>query len=183
MQDHKEQWSVKKCSSKCSKTGRDFEDQEIVTSVLKFVDGSFERFDYSNLDDDIDEISGDGSAGSVFVWKTQFRLPIAKEEVVQKENVESLLRKMILKEDPKDQNIIFILAVMLERKKILVERGTQNLENGFKLRVYEHRKSKESFTIIDPCLKLNELEKVQEQVVVLLGGKEQENAQVVDPLE
>ena len=102
---------------------------------------------------------------------------------MQKENVESLLRKMILKEDPKDQNIIFILAVMLERKKILVERGTQNLENGFKLRVYEHRKSKESFTIIDPCLKLNELEKVQEQVVVLLGGKEQENAQVVDPLE
>ena len=32
-------------------------------------------------------------------------------------------------------------------------------------------------------VKLNELEKVQEQVVVLLGGKEQENAQVVDPLE
>ena len=57
------------------------------------------------------------------------------------------------------------------------------MENGFKLRVYEHRKSNESFTIIDPCLKLNELEKVQEQVVVLLGGKEQENAHVVDPLE
>ena len=57
MQDHKEQWSVKKCSSKCSKTGRNFEDQEIVTSVLKFVDGSFERFDYANIEGDIDEIS------------------------------------------------------------------------------------------------------------------------------
>ena len=138
MQDHKEQWSVKKCSSKCSKTGRDFEDQEIVTSVLKFVDGSFERFDYTNIENDIDEISSDGSSGGVFVWKTQFRLPIAKEEVVQNENVESLLRRMILKEDPKDQNIIFILAVMLERKKILVERGTQNLENDSKSVSYTH---------------------------------------------
>ena len=110
MQDHKEQWSVKKCSSKCSKTGREFEDQEIVTSVLKFIDGSFERFDYANIENDIDEISSDISTGGVFVWKTQFRLPIAKEEVVQKENVESLLRRMILKEDPKDQNIIFILC-------------------------------------------------------------------------
>jgi len=172
MQDHKEQWSIKKCSSKCSKTGRDFKHQEIVTSVLKFVDGSFERFDYANNENDIDQISGGSSSGDVFVWKTQFSLPAEKEEIVKKENVESLLRKLILKEDPKDQNIIFILAVMLERKKILVDRGMQNLENEFKLRVYEHRKTKESFTVIDPCLKLNELEKIQEQVVVLLGGKE-----------
>ena len=178
MKDQKEAWSVKKCASKCNKTGRDFDDQEVVTSVLKFEDGVFERYDYGN-----DEISVDNSSEVLFTWKTRFKIPSIKEEVVKKENVESLLRKFILGENPEDRNIIFILAVMLERKKILIERGVRNLENDLKIRVYEHRKTKESFTITDPGLKLNELEEVQEQVVLLLGGEKKEKSQAVDPLE
>jgi hypothetical protein len=60
---------------------------------------------------------------------------------------------------------------MLERKKIFVERDVQKTEDGRKLRVYEHKKTGESFLVIDPELKLDELEHVQDEVVVLLGGK------------
>ena len=67
---------------------------------------------------------------------------MVEEEVIPKENVESLLRKRMRAEQPEDRDIIFILAVMLERKRILVERGVQPLADGLKIRVYEHRKTK-----------------------------------------
>jgi hypothetical protein len=74
-------------------------------------------------------------------------------------------------DDEADLDAVFILAVMLERKKILVERDVQTAENGLKMRIYEHRKTGESFLIVDPQLKLDALEEVQERVVSLLGGK------------
>jgi hypothetical protein len=80
----------------------------------------------------------------------------------------------VAKDNDEDFDAIFILAVMLERKKVLVERDVQALEDGRKLRIYEHRKTNESFLIVDPGLKLAELGQVQEEVVVLLGGKPRE---------
>jgi hypothetical protein len=38
------------------------------------------------------------------------------------------------------------------------------------VRVYEHRKSGETFLVVDPKLSLNEIEPVQLQVITLLGG-------------
>ena len=100
-----------------------------------------------------------------------FIIPPQREEAVKKENAESLLRKLVAKENDEDLRAVFILAVMLERKKILVERDVQISEEGRILRVYEHRKTNESFLIIDPELQLDELEQVQTQVILLLGGK------------
>jgi hypothetical protein len=78
---------------------------------------------------------------------------------------------MVAKEDADDTNAIYILAVMLERKRILVEKDVQTREDKTKIRVYEHKKTGETFLVIDPELKLAEIEKVQEEVVGLLGGK------------
>jgi hypothetical protein len=44
-------------------------------------------------------------------------------------------------------------------------------EDGLKLRIYEHKKTNQSFMVIDPELKLDELEHVQEHVVALLSGQ------------
>jgi hypothetical protein len=90
---------------------------------------------------------------------------------MKKESAETLLRNMVAKEDADDTNAIYILAVMLERKKILVEKDVQTREDQTKIRVYEHKKTGETFLVIDPELKLAEIEKVQEEVVGLLGGK------------
>ena len=160
-------WSVRKCSKTCATCEKEFEDKEILYSRLSFEKGEYVRKDFCkacwNKDDP-----------GLSSWKTLFIVPALKEEAVKKENVESLLRKLVAKEDDADLSAIFILAVMLERKKILGERDVQSLEDGRKLRIYEHRKTNESFMVVDPELKLAELEHVQEEVVVLLGGKPRE---------
>jgi len=160
-----ENWSVRRCSKVCDQCEKEFADKEMIFSRLSFDKGEYVREDFCK------ECWKNNDAG-LSSWKTQYLVPPPPiEEAVKKENAESLLRKLMAKENEEDLNAIFILTVMLERKKILVERDIQKTEDGRKLRVYEHKKTNESFAVIDPELKLDELEKVQEEVVVLLGGK------------
>ena len=67
-------------------------------------------------------------------------------------------------------DVIFVLAVMLERRRLFVERDVQLFEDGGKKRIYEHRGTGETFVIVDPQLRLTDLEHVQTEVVTLLGG-------------
>lgn len=158
-------WHVKKCAKVCDGCEVEFQHRQELHSRLFFDNGEYQRHDFCgkcwNADDP-----------GLSSWKTVFIIPPPPaEEVVKKENVESLLRKLLAKENEEDLNTVFILTVMLERKKILVERDVQKTEDGRKLRIYEHRKTGESFMVIDPGLKLGQLEHVQEEVVILLGGK------------
>lgn len=160
-----ENWSVRKCSKVCDKCEKEFADKETIYSRLSFGQGEYIREDFCKA-------CWAESKPGLSSWKTQYLLPPPPaEEAVKKENAESLLRRLMAKENEEDLNAIFILTVMLERKKILIERDVQKTEDGRKLRIYEHKKTNESFAVIDPELKLDELEKVQEDVVVLLGGK------------
>ncbi len=63
----------------------------------------------------------------------------------------------------------YILALMLERKKVLRQIERQRQEGGSTL-VYEHLPSGEAWLIEDPGLKLGELSAVQEEVAHLLGA-------------
>ena len=158
-------WHVRKCAKACDGCEEEFQDKQVLYSRLFFEEGEYTRKDFC-------EKCRDKEARALSSWKTVFIVPPPpQEEAVKKENAESLLRKLLAKENDEDLNAIFILTVMLERKKILVERDTQKTEDGRKLRIYEHKKTGESFMVIDPELKLGELEQVQEEVVVLLGGQ------------
>lgn len=160
-----ENWSVRKCAKECARCERKFADKEILFSKLLFNEGEYVRQDLCKQCWDKDD-------PGLSSWQTTYIVPPPpQEEALKKENAESLLRKLIAKEDEADLNAIFILTVMLERKKILIERDVQTLEDGRKLRIYEHKKTNESFMVVDPQLKLDELEQVQEDVVVLLGGQ------------
>lgn len=115
---------------------------------------------------------GESREGTVSVWKGVFHPPLPPpEEPLKKETAESLLRSLIEKNEPARKNVIFILAVMLERRRLLVERDVQTREDGSTLRVYEHRQTGDTFLVTDPHLDLNQLGQVQEEVVALLGGK------------
>ena len=163
--ENKENWSVRKCSKVCDQCEKEFADKESIFSRLSFEQGEYVREDFCRA-------CWDKSNPGLSSWQTQYLVPPPPaEEALKKENAESLLRKLMAKENEEDLNAIFILTVMLERKKLLVERDAQQAEDGRKLRIYEHRKTGESFMVIDPELKLNELEQVQEEIVVLLGGK------------
>lgn len=160
-----ESWSVRKCSKVCDRCETEFADRESIFSRLSFEQGEYVREDFCRK-------CWDNSTPGLSSWKTLYIVPPPPAaEALKKENAESLLRKLMAKENEEDLNAIFILTVMLERKKLLVERDARKMEDGRKVRIYEHRKTGESFMVVDPELKLDELEQVQEEVVVLLGGQ------------
>ncbi len=161
-------WNIKSRSSTCSACSKEFEDKEECYSALMFTDEGYIRGDYCRECWQKQELPG-----TVFsTWQGIFTIPPPpEEEPLKKETAESLLRKM-LEEDEPNINVIFILAVMLERKRILIERDVKTTEDGTMLRIYEHKKSGETFLVTEPELQLDKLEEVQKQVVELLGGGE-----------
>jgi len=107
-------------------------------------------------------------------WKGTFILPpeVPDNDPLKKETAESLLRRLIEDENDVNAPVIYILAIMLERKKTLVEKDVKIDEDGTVHRVYEHRESGETFLILDPQLKLDKLQEVQIQVADMLGASD-----------
>jgi len=164
-------WHLRKCAKACASCQSAFTDQQIVHSHL-LIDGNI----YSRHDFCVNCHKKNDPALST--WKTLFHAPESnKEKLVEKKDAESLFRHLLAKENEEDFNAIFILAVMLERKKILIERDVQKTATGQKLRIYERKKTGETFLITDPDLQLDALETVQEQVVLLLGGQPRKQEQ------
>jgi len=106
--------------------------------------------------------------GFVSHWQGVYEAPPAQApDAIQKENAETLLRKLIEQNDPLHAPAAFILAVMLERKRLLKIKE-QFKRDGQRVFVYEHPKTGDIFTIADPDLHLNQLEAVQRDVAQLL---------------
>jgi hypothetical protein len=100
-------------------------------------------------------------------WQGVFEAPPPPTEPIQKASAETLLRKLVELDDPRYIPAGYILAVMLERKRML--RVKEQLQrDGGRVFVYEHAKTGEVFTIVDPDLQLTQLEAVQRDVASLL---------------
>ena len=177
-------WNIQAPDKTCHACHKDFADGELLYSKLVFDAGGYERHDYCAVC-----WQDPARAAALSIWKSLFHAPPPPAaEPLKKETAETLLRELMETEDPANGNVIFILAVMLERRRMLVERDVQQRDDGVKIRVYEHRKTGESFLIPDPELKLAELTHVQEQVIQRLGGnpaqpegKTGETAAAADP--
>ena len=91
-----------------------------------------------------------------------------KIEIVDKDDPEALLTSLIEQDEAHTENTRYILAVMLERKKILVETDSQKTGTGL-LRIYQHRHSGEVFIVKDPMIPLREIAPLQEEVQRLLS--------------
>lgn len=171
-------WNIQAPANICTACNKTFTDGEPLFSRLQFSAEGYARRDYCAVC-----WSDPARSGATGVWRGVFRAPPPPaEEPLKKETAESLLRHLMETEDAKHGNAIFILAVMLERRRILAERDVQTRDDGVKIRVYEHKKSGETFFIPDPELKLAELQHVQEEVITLLGGapKKTEEKAVAD---
>lgn len=105
--------------------------------------------------------------GFISHWQTVFVAPQAVAEPIQKDTAETLLRKLIEQNDPQHAPAGFILAVMLERKRILKVKE-QIAREGRRVFVYEQPRTGDIFTIADPDLRLDQLEQVQRDVAHLL---------------
>ena len=78
-----------------------------------------------------------------------------------------MLRKLIEANDPRYIPAAYILAVMLERKRLLKIKE-QLLREGHRVFIYEQPGTGDVFTIVDPNLQLSQLEQVQHDVATLL---------------
>ncbi len=159
------EWQVRTASPHCDGCGKVFANAEALTSRLTMEPGTgYTRRDLCT------SCTPQAPGEAVSAWRTIYHQPPAVEETLKKETAESLLRHLIESKDESKLAAIFVLAVMLERKRMLIERDVQLLENGHRRRIYEHRTTGETFVIVDPRLRLDDLEKVQTEVVALLGG-------------
>jgi hypothetical protein len=65
-----------------------------------------------------------------------------------------------------------VLAVMLERKRVLKQIKSEQVENG-RVLIYEHGATGDVFIVPDPQLRLGELGNVQNEVADLLRSAAQ----------
>lgn len=108
--------------------------------------------------------------GVLSFWQGEYKSPPPPvPEAIQKDTAETLLKKLVAAADPVQAPACYILAVMLERKRILKHRDTVTDDQGRELLVYEHGVTGESFTLPDPHLRLDQLADVQRQVAELLS--------------
>lgn len=163
-----QEWNIKSRGHDCAICQKPLVDKTPMVSALKEIDGGYERLDchpecWKAAPRDWTPFS---------VWDGVYLAPQkeTRKEPLKKEDAGELLRQLITMDDPEMQNVVYVLAVMLERAKILVERDRKEQEDGTIRRVYEDRKQGDTFVILDPRLRLENLAEVQSQVVALLSG-------------
>lgn len=162
-----EQWNIKSRAHVCAASGRPFEEGEVFhTALFEAEDGTLERRDYSAEAWEAE----DSPAKSAFShWRATYTPPVreVKTEAVRKENAEELLKRLVSEDEAHTENARFILAVMLERQKILRQTDSHKVGET-KLLIYEHRKTGDVLLIRDPEIPLADVDRVQTEVVLLL---------------
>ena len=163
-----QEWNIRSRGHICSLCQKPLVDKAPVISALREVPNGYERFDchpecWKTAERDWEPFS---------VWDGVYFAPVREEkkEPLKKEDAGELLRQLVTLDDPAMQNVVYVLAVMLERSKILVERDAKTLDDGTIRRVYEDRRQCDTFVILDPRIRLENIAEVQQQVVALLSG-------------
>lgn len=155
-------WAIKHRADTCAATQRPFEAGEYFYTLL-FRDA--EGFRREDLSEDAWQKRNENMQPFSF-WRTRYEPLPVESEPLGKENAEELFRRLITSENP-PANACYVLAAMLERKRVLKQIKTENAEKG-RLLIYEHGATGDVFIVSDPGLKLDELESVQNEVAQLL---------------
>lgn len=163
------EWNIQSRAHGCQACQTHFVDKQPYHTLLFDEKGELKRLDicdscwqsqYSQ--------GGSERKGFISYWQGVYHAPPpAPPEAIQKESAETLLRKLIELNDPQYSAATYILAVMLERKRLLKVKD-QVKRDGQRIFVYEHPKTGDVFTIPDPNLQLNQLQQVQHDVAHLL---------------
>ena len=166
----KEPWSIRSRAKECAASGIAFEPgQKIRAAIFPDPDSS----GYLRRDFSVEAWTARQEDETPFsTWITTYVPPVIEEkaEAVVDQDPESLLRRMVDDDEEHTENARYILAVMLERQKLLRETDTQQVPSGI-LRVYEHRKTGDVFIIKDPQIPLSDVDRVQEEIRELLDPK------------
>ena len=154
------EWPIKHRADTCARTGRAFQPGEQFYTLL-FREG--EGFRREDLSEEAWRARNENIQPFSF-WKTRYEP--APPEPLAKENAEQLFRRLI-STDNAPVNACYVLAVMLERKRVLKQIKSEQADNGPVL-IYEHGASGDVFIVPDPQLRMDEVESVQNEVAQLL---------------
>lgn len=162
------EWNIQSRAHACASCGSSFADQETYHTLLFDDKADFRRSDICGAcwQKQYSEGARDRK-GFISYWHGVYVAPPPPMEAIQKETAESLLRKLIELNDPRYMPAGYILAVMLERKRLLKVKE-QIVRDGQRVFIYEQPATGDVFTITDPALKLDQLEQVQHDVAALL---------------
>jgi hypothetical protein len=158
------EWTIKHRADTCASTNRPFVPGEHLYTLLFRDAEGFRREDLSeeawqNRNPNIQPFS---------FWKARYEpAPAAAPEALAKENAEQLFRRLLSSENS-SRNACYVLAAMLERKRVLKQIRSEQAENG-RVLIYEHGATGDVFIVPDPQLRLDELENVQNEVANLLA--------------
>ena len=160
-------WNIQSRARACEVCQRAFADQQAYHTVLSEEKHELRRQDLCAACWQSQFSGATARAGFISQWQGIYEAPPPVTEAIQKETAETLLKKLIELNDPRYVAAGFILAVMLERKRILKVKE-QIVREGKRTFIYEQPKTGDVFTINDPELHLNQLEEVQRDVAALL---------------
>lgn len=157
------EWAIKHRSDVCTATQRPFVAGEYFYTLLFREADDFRREDLSEEA----WASRNENIRPFSFWKARYEpAPAAPPETLGKETAEQLFRRLISAESA-PANACYVLAVMLERKRVLKQVKSEEAESG-RMLVYEHTATGDVFIVSDPMLRLDEIESVQNEVAGLL---------------
>lgn len=158
------EWSIKHRADACAVTQHQFTPGEYFYTLLFRDSDGFRRQDLSEQaflgrNENIQPFS---------FWRSRYEPPPPKPpEPLPNESAEDLLRRLLAEKNPAHARACYILALMLERKRILKQIEAEQTESG-PILIYEHAKTGDAFIVPDPQLRLDEIESVQRDVAALL---------------
>ena len=162
-------WTIQARTNRCDATGRPFADGETFYTLLYREGGeSLARRDVSA--EGWRQLKADKAAPRPFsFWRSRFTPPPPPApDALPKADAETRLRRFLADGRPEHARAVYILALMLERKKVLRPTDTRVGDDGRRLLFYEHAGTGETFVVTDPGLRLDGLEEVQREVGELL---------------
>jgi hypothetical protein len=158
------EWPIKHRADACARTKRSFQPGEQFYTLLFREGDGFRREDLSEeawaqRNENIQPFS---------FWKSRYEPPPpTPPEPLGKENAEDLLRRLLAENNSANANACYVLAVMLERKRVLKQVKTDRTSEPPVL-IYEHAKNGDVFIVPEARLRLDEIKHVQEEVSHLL---------------
>jgi len=163
------EWAITHRADVCAVTHRPFVAGEYFYTLLYHGADGYRREDLSeeawrNRNENIQPFS---------FWKSRYEpLPPKPQETLPRESAEELFRRLVASENP-PANACYVLAAMLERKRVLKQLKAESREGGRHVLIYEQSTTGDVFVVPDPQLRLDELEAVQNEVAELLRAATQ----------
>ena len=166
--DFMNEWNIQSRAHACEACGQPFADRQVYHTLLFDEPPELRRSDICEACRQ-KQNAGDARNRTGFIshWQGIYEAPTPPTDPIHKDTAETLLRKLIEQNDPRYAPAGYILAVMLERKRVLKVKE-QIVNDGKRVFIYEQPGTGDVFTIADPNLRLDQLEAVQRDVAALL---------------